>query len=79
MTTNRATMTTTTPNDYETHHDLCKAACERKPGEGPVEKISALVQGLMQRHAGDDATLVALMAIDEYHLADVEELLQEVA
>ena len=59
--------------------DLCEAACERKPGQGPVERMRELLQDLMRRHQGDDATQAALLAIEAYHLADVEELLQEVA
>ena len=66
--------------EYLAHlEDLCDAACERKPGQGPVERMRELLQDVMRRHPDDDVTRSALLAIDAYHLADVEELLQEVA
>lgn len=65
------------PEDAPDFQDRCEAACERKPGQGPIERMRELVQDLMRRHVGDEVTQAALLAIEAFHLAQVEELLQE--
>lgn len=35
---------------------------------GPLATIKGLLEGLRMRHAGDDATLAVLAAVEHYHL-----------
>lgn len=46
---------------------LCEVAAEEHP-HGPLATIQALLQGLIIRHQGDDATVAALVAIERLHL-----------
>jgi hypothetical protein len=49
---------------------LCELATECSPA-GTLATIQDLIAGLMLRHADDDATTSALMAIAHYHLPNL--------
>lgn len=51
-------------------HDLAEMASATLP-EGPLATIDALLEGLALRHAGDSATLAALIAIQDLHLLNL--------
>ena len=46
---------------------LLEVASEELP-EGPLDTILGLLQGLIVKHQADDATLAALIAIEQLHL-----------
>lgn len=45
----------------------------------PLEAINALINGLLVKHADDDGTTSALMAIQGWHLPDLIDLKTEAA
>lgn len=49
---------------------LCELASEEDPA-GPLATITALLEGLVLRHADDSATLSALIAIQDFHLPNL--------